>query len=130
MKNLEFQHNIHLAAVYYNDEKSNLYRIQVNVTLGDLKNQLAQLSGRLHFRDQRRATDVEYRFPSVCSQNRPVHQHETLNYGDVRIMFSIFSQYMTKGPIELDAKLDRSVQAICQNLMATKIADGGCLEFR
>ncbi|MCI94974.1 hypothetical protein A2U01_0116272, partial [Trifolium medium] len=30
------------------------------------------------------------------------------NDDDVRTMFSIFSQYMTKGPIELDAKLVRS----------------------
>jgi hypothetical protein len=32
-------------------------------------------------------------------------------------MFSIFSQYMTKGPIELDAKLVRSVQTICSNFI-------------
>ncbi|MCH88959.1 hypothetical protein A2U01_0009852, partial [Trifolium medium] len=39
------------------------------------------------------------------------------NDNDVRTMFSIFSQYMTKGPIELDATLVRSVEAICSNLI-------------
>jgi hypothetical protein len=33
------------------------------------------------------------------------------NDGDVRTIFYIFAQYMTKGPVELDAKLVRSVQA-------------------
>jgi hypothetical protein len=33
------------------------------------------------------------------------------NDGDVRTMFSIFAQYMTKAPIEYDAKLVRSVDA-------------------
>ncbi|MCI26250.1 hypothetical protein A2U01_0047445, partial [Trifolium medium] len=56
--------NTHLAAVYYNHRKPNLLRIQVDVTLADLKH---QLKSRLHFRDRRKETDVEYRCPSVCS---------------------------------------------------------------
>ncbi|MCI47252.1 hypothetical protein A2U01_0068493, partial [Trifolium medium] len=36
------------------------------------------------------------------------------NDSDVRTMFSIF---YTKGPIELDATLVRSVQAICSSLI-------------
>jgi hypothetical protein len=35
----------------------------------------------------------------------------------VRTMFSIFSQYMTKRQIELDAKLVWSVESICLNLI-------------
>ncbi|MCI45758.1 hypothetical protein A2U01_0066997 [Trifolium medium] len=38
-------------------------------------------------------------------------------------MFYIFSQYMTKGPIELDAKLDRSVEDICSNMIRLRIFD-------
>jgi hypothetical protein len=45
------------------------------------------------------------------------------NDGDVRTMFSIFSQYMTKGPIELDAKLVRFIQDICSNLIRPRIFD-------
>jgi hypothetical protein len=39
------------------------------------------------------------------------------NDGDVRIMLSIFAQYMTKGSNELDANFVRSVEAICSNLI-------------
>ncbi|KAK2415168.1 hypothetical protein QL285_037674 [Trifolium repens] len=47
--------------------EKNLFRIHVNVTLGDLKHKLTQLNGCVHHRDQRRVTDVEYRRLSVCS---------------------------------------------------------------
>jgi hypothetical protein len=53
--------------MYYNGGKTNLFRIYANATLGDLKHKLTQLNGRVHHRDQRRVTDVEYRRPSVCS---------------------------------------------------------------
>jgi hypothetical protein len=42
------------------------------------------------------------------------------NDGDLRIMLSIFAQYMTKGPNELDAKFVRSVEAICSNLIRSR----------
>jgi hypothetical protein len=42
---------------------------------------------------------------------------------DVRTMFSIFSQFMTKGPIELDAKFASSVESICSNLIRTRTFD-------
>jgi hypothetical protein len=45
------------------------------------------------------------------------------NDGNVRTMFSIFSQYMTKGPIELEATLIRSVQVICSNLIHSRTFD-------
>jgi hypothetical protein len=48
MEILEFQQNIHLATVYYNDGLQNLFRIHVDVTLADLKHQLSQLNSRLH----------------------------------------------------------------------------------
>jgi hypothetical protein len=44
MKILEFQHTTHLAAVYYNGGKINLFRIHIDVTLDDLKHQLTQLN--------------------------------------------------------------------------------------
>jgi hypothetical protein len=97
-----------LVAVYYNHEKSNLFRIHVDVTLSDMKH---QLNSCLHFRNQRRVTDVEHRCQLVCSDGTVLFINGKLqNDGDVRTMFSIFSQYMTKGQIELDAKLVRSVE--------------------
>ncbi|MCI62320.1 photosystem I P700 chlorophyll a apoprotein, partial [Trifolium medium] len=42
---------------------------------------------------------------------------------DVRTMFSIFTRYMTKGPIELDAKLVRYVEAIMSNMICPRTFD-------
>jgi hypothetical protein len=118
MENLEFQLNTHLAAAYYNGGEAIPFRIHVDITLGDLKHQLTQLNNRCHSRDQRKVTDAEYRRPSVCSDGTVMFTDmRHINEGNVRTMFSIFSQYMTKGPIELDAKLVRSVQDICSNLI-------------
>ncbi|KAK2458085.1 hypothetical protein QL285_005284 [Trifolium repens] len=113
MENLEFQPNTHLAAVYYKGGEANLFRIHINITIGDLKHQLTQLNSRCHYRDQRRVTDVEYRRLSVCSDGFVLFTNMRLtNDDDVRTMFNIFSQYMTKGPVELDTKLVRSVEDI------------------
>jgi hypothetical protein len=60
MKNLEFQPNTHIDAVYYNGENVNLFRIQVDVTLGDLKHQLTRFNGRVNHHDKKRVTGVEY----------------------------------------------------------------------
>jgi hypothetical protein len=46
------------------------------------------------------------------------------NNEDIRTMFSIHSQYSTKGPIELNAKLTRSVDAILARLKRPE--DGDC----
>jgi hypothetical protein len=102
----------------------NFFRIHADITLEDLKHQLTQLNIRIHSRDQKRATDVEYRHPSVCSNGTVLFTNMRLrNDGDVRTMFSIFSQYMTNGPIKLDAKLVISVQAICSNLIRPRTFD-------
>jgi hypothetical protein len=44
MEILDFQQDIHLAAVYYNNGKLNLFRIHIDVMLNDLKHWLTQLS--------------------------------------------------------------------------------------
>jgi predicted alpha-1,6-mannanase (GH76 family) len=50
-----------LTAVYYNNWKQNLFRINVDVKLRDPKHQLDQLNGRLNCRNARRVVGVEYR---------------------------------------------------------------------
>jgi hypothetical protein len=67
---------------------------------------------------------VEYHYPPVSSDRTVLLTNMKLqNDGDVWTMFSIFSQYMTKGPIELDATLVRLVQAICSNLICLRSFD-------
>ncbi|MCI68385.1 hypothetical protein A2U01_0089646, partial [Trifolium medium] len=52
-----------------------------------------QLNNLLHFRDQRRVTEIEYHRPSVCSNGTVRYTGMKLqNDGDVRTMFSIFSR--------------------------------------
>ncbi|KAK2381140.1 hypothetical protein QL285_068772 [Trifolium repens] len=102
----------------------NLFRLHVDVSLGDLKHQLIQLNGCVNHRDQRRVTDIEYRRPSVCSDGTVLFTSMKLQTdGDVRTMFSIFSQFMTKGPIEQDTRLVRSVEDKCSNLIRPRTFD-------
>jgi hypothetical protein len=83
--------NTHLATVYYNHGKPNRFRIHVVVTLVDLKHQLDQLNDHLKCRDARRVVSVEYRRPSVYSDERVLFTNMKFqNDSDLRIMFSIF----------------------------------------
>ncbi|MCI13980.1 hypothetical protein A2U01_0035105, partial [Trifolium medium] len=88
--------------------------IHDNVTLADQNHQLTQLNGRLNCGDARKVTDAEYCRPTVCSDGSIVFTNMKLqNDGNVRIVFFIFSQYSTKGPIELDT----TVGEICSRYM-------------
>ncbi|KEH34624.1 hypothetical protein MtrunA17_Chr3g0110961 [Medicago truncatula] len=45
--------------------KPNLFRVWIDVTLEDLKDQLDQINKRLNHRDTRRMEDVGYQRPSI-----------------------------------------------------------------
>ncbi|PNX96230.1 hypothetical protein L195_g019432 [Trifolium pratense] len=110
-----FTPNSHLDAVYYNQGNPNLFRINVDVTLADLKNQLTEVNCRLHGPNQRRVTEVVYRRLLVRLDGKVFFTKMKLhNNEDVRSMIFIFSQFMTKGPIELDLNLVRSVKIFWQ----------------
>jgi hypothetical protein len=84
MESLEFQHNTHRAAIYYNFGEHNLFRIHVEATLGDLKHWMTQLNRCRHSRDQRRVTDIEYRRLLVFSDEIVLFTNMKLqNDGDV-----------------------------------------------
>ena len=110
--------NTKLAAVYYNKGKPTLLRIRVDVTLSGLKDQLNQINRDLHYREIRSVDSIEYRRPSTGSDGSIEYtQMKLKNDDDVRTMFSIFEQYSTKGPIELDALLIRSFEDIRKSLI-------------
>jgi pyruvate-formate lyase-activating enzyme len=115
---LTYRRDTHLAAVYFGNEAPNMFRIYVDATLVDLKQQLDEVNRCCNNKnDDRTVTSVEYRKPSLRSNGSVAFSNMQLqNDNDVRNMFSIYSQYSTKGPIELDAKLTRSVDAILANL--------------
>jgi len=64
---------------------------------------------------------VEYRRPSVDSTKKMMYnQMKLMNNINVRIMFSIFNQYSTKGHNELEASLVRSFEDIQKSLIRLK----------
>ncbi|AES88115.1 hypothetical protein MtrunA17_Chr4g0024521 [Medicago truncatula] len=89
--------------------KHNLFKVRVNVTLSDLKDQLDQINGRLNHRGKKRVDIVEYHRLLVDSGGSVWFIHMKLyNKDDVRTMFSIFGRHSLKGSVELDASLVRS----------------------
>ncbi|KAK2415377.1 hypothetical protein QL285_037862 [Trifolium repens] len=105
-------------AVYFDVGTPNMFRIDVDSTLSDLNQQLDEINCcRNNRKDDRNVTSVDYRKPSIRSDGSVTFSKMQLkNDDDVRTTFSIYFQYSTKGPIELDAKLTRSVDTILANL--------------
>ncbi|PNX58696.1 hypothetical protein L195_g051042, partial [Trifolium pratense] len=103
-----------LAAVYYNHGKPILFRINDDETFVGLKQQLNQLNRTVNNRnDNRTVSSLKYRKSSIGSDGRITFTDMMLeNNDEIQTMFSIFEQYSTRGPIELDATLTRSVEAI------------------
>jgi hypothetical protein len=91
-----------------------LVGLGVKWVVADLKDQL-KLNGCLYFCDDRRATHVKYHCSLVYSDETVLFTNIKLqNDGNRNIMFYIFSQYMTKGPIELNTLLVRSFKLYVQ----------------
>jgi len=113
-----FDPNTKLAAVYYNGgTRPHLFRICNDVTLFGLKDELDQLNRQLNHRDTRRVVGVEYRcLLSDSTGSLHFSRMKLTNNDDVRTMFSVFGQHNTRGPIELDASLVRSVEEILKSL--------------
>ncbi|XP_045797558.1 uncharacterized protein LOC123891697 [Trifolium pratense] len=103
-----------LAAVYFGDGKPHLFRINDGETFEGLKQQLYQLNRTVNNpNDNRTVSNLLYRKPSIGSDGRVAFTRMAVeNNDDVETMFSIFEQYSSTGPIELDAILTRSVEAI------------------
>ena len=113
-----FDPNTNLAAIYCNGgTPPHLFRIRNDVTLSGLKDELNQINCQLNHRDTRRVVGVEYRCPlSNSSRSIWFSRMKLTNNDDVRIMFSVFGQHNTRGPIELDASLVRSAEQILKSL--------------
>jgi len=92
--------NIKLAAVYYN------------------KDQLNQINRQLNHKDTRRVDGVEYRCSSTDSvRTLRFSRMKLKNDDDMRSMFSIFGQYITKRLVELYTSLVWSVEQIQKSLI-------------
>jgi hypothetical protein len=122
---LSYRRDTSLAVVYYNNEKPNMFQISDDATFVELKQQLHELNRCcVNKNDDRTITSIEYRKPSIGPDGVVTFTGMKIqNDADVRTMFSIFSQYNRKGPIELDAKLTRSVNAILECLKGPEDED-------
>jgi hypothetical protein len=115
---LTYRRDTHIAAVYFDVGTPNMFRIAIDCTLSELKQQLGEINRCFNNRhDDRNVTSVDYRKPSITSHGSVTFSRMQLTSDDdVRNMFSIYSQHSTKGPIELHTTLTRSVDAILANL--------------
>ncbi|CAJ2637261.1 unnamed protein product [Trifolium pratense] len=106
-------------SVYYNNGKPILFRINDDETFDGLKQQLNQLYRIVNNRnDNRTVSSLTYRKPSIDFDGRFTSTDMMLeNNDDMQTMFSIFEQYSTRGPIELDVTLTRSVETILASLV-------------
>jgi hypothetical protein len=80
-----------------------VFMVDINVTLHGLNDQLNEINGHINHR-RIRVNNVEYLCLSIDSD-------------DVAIMFSIFGQHSSKGPIELVASLIISYRNIMKSLV-------------
>jgi len=91
----------------------NMFRVNVGVTLSDLKKQLDWINGRLNHDDTRMVVSVKYRRPLIDPNGHiQFTQMKLQNDDDVRTMFSIFDQYCSKGRIKWDITFVRFVHGI------------------
>jgi len=87
--------------------------VLVDVILSELKDRLDQLNCWLNNKDTKRMDNVECHRPSTDSNGSVQFTLMKLNnVEDVRTMLSIFGQYNTKGPIELDVSMVGSFEHI------------------
>jgi len=109
-----FDPNTKLASVYYNKGKPpHLFRIRNDVTLSRLKDQLDKINCQLNHIDTRRVVGVEFRCSfSNSARSLRFRRMKLTNDDDVRTMFFVFGQHSTRGPIELDTLLVRSIEQI------------------
>jgi len=106
------------VTVYYNGgTPPNLFKIHNDVTLSGLKDELDQINCQLNHKDTRRVVDVEYQCSlSDSARSLRFSRMKLTNDDNVRTMLSVFGQHSTRGPIELDASLVRSVEQILKSL--------------
>jgi len=95
--------NTMLVVVCFNGGKRNLFRVQVDVTLVDLKDQLNQINQRLSHRGTRKVDGVRYRRPLIDSAGILQFRKMMLTNDDnMRSIFSIFGQHIIFSTINFE----------------------------
>ncbi|XP_058753434.1 uncharacterized protein LOC131626614 [Vicia villosa] len=96
----------HLAFVYFNGAKPPLqFRFSEDTHFTEL---ITILNSLLQYPKIRKLVKLEYRSPSLETEgNVQFTQFALKKDDDLKVMFSTFCQYSTKGPIKVDAKIQR-----------------------
>ena len=97
--------NLFNAQVHFNGGNPHLFKVQVDIMLKDLNDQLNEINQGLDPGDTRRVEYVWYKRPSLDEGRITFGRPEILNDDDVRSMFSIFCQHNMFPWIEMDATL-------------------------
>jgi hypothetical protein len=113
----ETMDNLFSAQVHFNGGNRHLFKVRVEDTLKDLKDQLNEINQRLNPGDTRRVEDLQYARPGYLKSEKIM-----LTYDDwVRSMFSIYVQHRMFPRIEMKATLLRSPEDILKSLILPQI---------
>lgn len=110
--------NSNLVVVDYYKRTPNLFRINVCITLSNLKD---QLNGCLNYCDPKKL-DQHYSFTNLYERVW-LTNFQFQNNDNVGAMFSIFGHYRYKRSIELDITLVKSIDPIFSKLIQSKTFD-------
>jgi len=105
--------NLFSAQVRFNGGNPNLFKVRVDVTLKDLKDQLNEINQGMYPGNTRRVEDLQY----ACSGY--LHTEKIMLTDDdyVKSMFSIYRQHRMFPRIEMEATLLRSLEDILKSLI-------------
>lgn len=106
--------NWHVAYVYYNGTKPSIkFKFTEYTPLVDLNFILENL---LEYSDNRRIVKLEYRSSSIDNERNIQFKTELKTDADLRVMWNTFNRYETKGLIELNVTIARSIEDIMKML--------------
>src|SRR4051812_24917148 len=94
----------YLAFVNFSGEMSSLqFRFSEDTPLAEL---ITILNFHLQYPENRKVVKLEYRSPSLNTEEKIKFTQFALKTNDnLKVMWSTFLRYSSKGPIEVDAKL-------------------------
>ncbi|KEH22152.1 40S ribosomal S10-like protein, putative [Medicago truncatula] len=105
--------NLFNIQVRFNGGNPHLFKVQVDVTLKDLKDQLNKINQGLNPGDTKRVEDVQYARPGLLQSDEIMMADDDC----VRSMFSVYRQHRMFPRIEMEARLLRSHEDILKSLI-------------
>jgi len=105
--------NLINTQVRFNGGNPHFFKVQVDVTLKDLKDHSNEINQELNYGDTRRVKDVQYARPDLFKSQKIMLTDDDC----VMSMFSIYRQHHMFPRIEMEATLLRSLEDILKSLI-------------